>query len=236
MGFASLNIGYVGPNQGSEAGISGGTWSLSARSTVPFVTFAGQGGFQKTFSWGEIVEIPKNERVSVVNGSFHGGDIYLNSGADYDNRPARVTVPVHIVPIAFAETNYLTGEFPADVRMARRAYMVLDAYVFDEDNPNSGADGLIIGRIVDGSHQTFNEIDPQVFPGAGTGYVDSIQFPPLTDVGLIPLGQMAAYSDDTRPMALLTTAQVYLTPPARFIKSSSFGEDNEYNAYYVLEY
>ena len=224
MGQASFEIGYVAPNSSSQATLSGpGVFSLSSRSNVPFVALVGRSGFYKVFSWGEIVEIPHQEQCTVKNVSFHGGDIYINGGADYDTRPARISVPVPIIEQGEGAGLLYTGLFPADVRMARRAYMMVNAQTLLVNTTVN-----IVGKQFDGSHNTGNEIVSGV-GSPGSGYRELYELPSSVEIGPIPLGKRASYGDDSRPHALLTTAAVYFL--AIEVELSTDG-----NAYYTLEY
>lgn len=227
MGQSSFDLGYFGPNQSNGATLSGpGVFSLSSRSNVPFVSLVGRSGFHKVFSWGEIVEVPQHEQCTVKNASYHGGDIVINAGADYDTRPAAITVPVNIVlvDIQGEDDPLYSGEYPADVRLARRAYFMMDAYSGEEDTVQI----TIIGKRQDGSHNTFNQITFE----PGTGYQQEFDIPVTTEFGLVPLGKGSLLGDDSRPMALLTTARVFLSPTTAVFG----GEGGLFNAYYVMEY
>lgn len=228
---ATFDIGYVGPNQSSQATLSGpGVFSLSSRSNVPYVALIGRSGFQKVFSWGEIVEIPQHEQCTVKNASYHGGDIVINGGADYDTRPACITIPVPTlsVEIEGEADPFLSGEFPADVRMARKAYFVMDAHT----GLVNTVEAVVIGKRQDGSHNTFNQINFE----PGTGYQEQFLIPIHTDFGLIPLGKGSVYGGDPHPMALLTTARVFLSPIADIQGDPDPDNPNSFNAYYVVEY
>lgn len=237
MTVASFDIGFVNANQSSQATLSAGVYSLSARSNVPFVTLVGRSGFQKTFSWGEIVEVPHKEQCTVKNSSFHSGDIFINGGADYDTRPAAISVPVPVnLRLGLALGTCWTPDYPADVRMARRAYFSMNAFVEDEIDPGSIISATVLGKRVDGSHNTTNDTTlAAVEPG--TGYSSLYDLPHASALGLIPLGFSAMLGDDTRPHILLTTAQIYLLPVHAFHRGSSSGGDSEnFTAYYVMEY
>jgi len=223
---AAFEFGYIAPNQMGNQQLSSGTYSLSSRSNVPYVTLVGSGGNTKTFSWGEIVTIPDGEACSVKNSSFHGGDIFINAGCDDANRPARITVPVQMENQTFGETDIIRTSYPADVRMARRAYLVIDAVTQGLTAPEA----TIIGKRYDGSHNTDSQL-PNLLSEPGAGYENVLEFVVPEEIGPIPLGQGANYSDDTRPHALLTTAEVYLTPPDNFDFAGSVR-----NAYYIIEY
>jgi hypothetical protein len=235
--------------------ISEGKWSLSSLSNVPFVTLTGM-GFSKTFSWGELVEVPKGCDCQVVNASKHMGDIYLNAGWDYANRPARVTVPVPLVTIDLVtgvQTPYpsvippatiptpppapfaLSTMYPLDTRLARKAFLMM-VYEIDIDEAQ---EFLIIGQPNTTSMNTFNiaslfEGVPWVFPK--TGYVSSYRLEPLTRGVLIPLGFLADRAECCNiPHALLDFATVIWNIqfteggsklPVEFVPA----------AFYVLEY
>lgn len=233
MPQASFDFGYIPPNQSSQGTLSTGLYSLSSRSNVPYAALVGRSGYYKEFSWGEIVEVPKREQCTVKNASYHGGDVVINAGADYDTRPARITVPVPIVQAHFPEGGFIppsvlfwTGEFPADVRLARRAYITIN--ILTEDAPGMGLQVITLGKRFDGSHNTQNMTTGSFAPG--TGYYEETVLPPGSAWGLFPLGKGAAPGDDSRPMALLTTGQVYYFP---IDNATGILHDN---AYYIMEY
>jgi hypothetical protein len=226
MRKAAFEFGYMAPNQAGNQQLSTGTYCLSSRSNVPYVTLVGSGGNTKTFSWGEIITIPEGEACTVKNSSFHGGDIFINAGCDDANRPARITVPVTLEDQTFAETDIIRTTFPADVRMARRAYLIVDAVTQGLLPPQA----TVIGKRYDGSHNTGNQL-PNLLSEPGAGYEDVFEFVIPEVLGPIPLGKGANYSDDTRPHALLTTAEVYFDPPDNFRFAGSTR-----NAYYIIEY
>jgi hypothetical protein len=236
---ASYDIGYLGPNDESVYKLGAGMYSLSSRSNVPYVTLVGAGGFNKTFSWGEIVEVPLNQSCAVKNSSYHGGDIFINGGCDYDNAPARITVPCGVDTIELFERNFVYTPMPADCRRARRAYFHIDALnIGSEDQLYLNV--IAVGQRLDGSHFTDNEIRATsgLFPAntPGVGYQEShlVSFQEM--IGPIPLGQNASIGDDTRPHALLTIAQVYLTPPENIQYVHDLDAVPLRNCYYTLEY
>lgn len=222
---AGYDIGFVGANDFSNQQLASGVYSLSSRSNVPYVTLVGSGGFQKTFSWGEIVQVPEGESCQVKNSSFHAGDIYINAGCDYDVRPARITVPVPLVVDQNIAGNIGIGTlYPVDARMGRRAYFIGNL----EKNAVGTGNVLIMGQRFDGSHNTANELAP--IPGAG--YLEFQTIPLNTIVGPVPLGKRAQYgSNDSIPHALLTTARVL------FLVSAEWGFTFAIqDGYYVVEY
>lgn len=123
----SFFLPKINPLQVSELILPEGKYSLGADSTVPFVSFQGGGGSSKTFTWGELIEIPPGQTCKVKNESYMRGDIQINSGHDYCTRPARISVPFSIKEICSEpdepEEAEWGGEFPADTRLARRCYV-----------------------------------------------------------------------------------------------------------------
>jgi hypothetical protein len=220
----SFSLGFLGPNANSNQRLSAGIYAMSARSNVPFARLLGK-GIDKIFTWGETVEVPKGQLCTVVNASYHAGDLFINSGCDLDNKPARITVPARIIQYTTTgdfPTDVTTTSYPADVRTARRAYLYIGV-PFGLDIPLSGA---VVGKMKDGSHNTVNTLGP--FDEDGTGYHWNFDVPIMTDLGLIPLGNGSVVSDDTRPHVLLSSAQVY------FYDQSVI--DPTFPAYYVMEY
>jgi hypothetical protein len=228
---ASIDIGFVPPNEPAKQALSEGFYSLSSRSNVPYVSLTGASGFFKIFTWGEIVEIPCGQTCTVKNESFHGGDIYINCGIDNLNRPARITVPVpmQFTPDGGPDTGLFRPLYPADVRLARRAYFVMQLLTVD---PPANLFRMIIkGKRFDGSHNTPNALQVFLEPGAGYGY--ELEYPLSTAIGPVPLGYLSAAGDDSRPHTLLTTATV------EFANFSIQGESASLlgiPTYYTMEY
>jgi len=216
----TINCGYVEPNQSSAQQLSGGVYSLSARSNVPFVKLIGK-GMDKTFTWGDVVEVPKGQIATIVNASYHAGDLFINSGCDL-GKPSRITVPV---PCVLATSGLFNGnwvpDFPADVRTARRAYMAFDAETIDLSSV------IVIGTRLDGSHNTQDELVGSTL--TGSGYISITDYAAFTTLGLIPLGHLAMIGDVT-PHALLTTAYAVVPGDVELYIGSLP------NAYYVMEY
>jgi hypothetical protein len=209
--ITSFAGGYVQPNSPSNLVLSEGVYSLSSRSNLPYVTFSGAGGFQKTISWGEFAEIPCGETVTVQNASAHPGNLFINSGIDPFTLPARITVPSPI-ETSGAEFGDSQTKYLFDVRRAKRAYLVIGGVV--------GAQPMtvtVIGR-------TQNSLDTEnliLGPNVGAGYQQDHIINALTQIPPIPLGFKAVMGDDSRPMALLdsilVTFDVVLDPlPAAF--------------------
>ncbi len=220
----SFNFGFLQPNEPASGSLSTGIYSLSARSNVPFARLIGK-GIDKIFTWGETVEVPKGEICTVRNASFHAGDLFINSGCDLDNRPARITIPVPFTETTtFADSSWRTGSYPVDVRMARRAYLAIDASVDAEEDDFTL---YITGQRLDGSHNTQDQIVPLGVTGAG--YVESFTFIAGLPFGLIPLGKLSMIGDDTRPHTLLTIATIYIPETMVFPGTTP-------TAYYTVEY
>lgn len=215
LNTAVINAGYVGPNEDSSSKLGEGTYSLNKRSNVPFVSLVGSAGYKKTISWGELVEVPCGQLVTVHNSSYHGGDIYINKGPDICNRPSRITVPVPLQVIyttPFDEEGrrlaVYGGLYPCDTRAAKRAYACIDANVLP--GVAAGLTFFIRGRRLDGSMNCANVLATMAQPfGPGVGFMSAILFPPNTQLSYIPLGQGAIATDDTRPHTLLDAGDVF---------------------------
>ena len=237
--------------------ISEGKWSLSSLSNVPFVTLTGM-GFSKTFSWGELVEVPKGCDCQVVNASKHMGDIYLNAGWDYANRPARVTVPTPLMVINLTTgvlTPYpvvvppatiptppvapfgLTTQYPVDTRLAKRAFLTM---LYTTPAVITGEQAfIIVGQPNTTSQNTFNIAGlaegipwlPKV------GYFSTYTLPALTAGVQIPLGFMANIAECcSNPHTLMDFAQVYWIIETTEGGPSPLPVNFLPTAFYVLEY
>lgn len=228
----SFALGFILPNQVSSQRLSTGVYSLSSRSNIPYARLLGK-GIDKVFSWGEIVEVPSGQICSVYNASYHAGDLFINGGCDTDNKPARITVPVPFDDGAsriIAGKQYFVPTYPADVRMARRAYLCIDAKV--KNLPVGGTTSiLVIGIRIDGSHNTENEIQATAVNETGSGYLNGIVVPWATALNNVPLGHCTTLGDDTRPHTLLTTAEPLIENTA-----VPNGGTANLNAYYTMEY
>ena len=242
----------VEPRKATKQNVPEGFWSLSSLSTVPYVRFTGPGGFQKEFSWGEIVEVPKGCEATLENASYHVGDIVLNGGRDYSTCPARITVPVFLrelflsgnipkltpLPPGFPDPSdfpiAIAPSWPVDVRRARRAYLAID---WRTDNKPDGetiipAEDLtfdIYGFAEQRSHDTGNSV-PIPSGRPGVGYSSHCVMVAGTEFGIIPLGYSACNGDCCEAMALLDYADFIVKIDADFLV--------EFNpsAYYILEY
>ena len=210
----TFGTGFALPGQPTSLRLSAGRYSLSSRSNVPYVRFAGSKGFSKTISWGEWAEIDCDQLVTVENASAHGGDIYINSGVDPDPLPSRITVPIQYGPA----TEFDPGSIGwLDTRRAKRAYFVMRY---------SGTQATLfrIYGVTTGTHRTENQI---VAPGEqGPGYIQdhtvlgNIAWPP------IPLGYNTLLGDDSRPHTLLDKVRITVFG----------GPSAPTAAYYILEY
>lgn len=225
----SYTLGFLLPNQVSQQRLSTGVYSLSARSNIPFARLIGK-GVDKTFTWGETVEVPPGMLCTIANASSHAGDLFINSGCDLDNRPARITVPVPYNMTAFdpgiGGNLFIAPYYPADVRCARRAYLCPSIRVGGINT----VEAIVFGTRTDGSLNTISVI--QGLTGSpGTGYVTLRLYPLSTMINIIPLGHQVLDGDDTRPHTLLSNAFVWL-------QNTYIGQNvaNEFGAYYVMEY
>ena len=205
---ATIEVGFAEPRATTQTLLSEGVYSLAARSNVPFVTLVGSAGFRKTFTWGEIAEVPRGQMVTVRNASYHAGDIVINRGADYDNRPARITVPVEleVIDVPLEEGSGYRTKFPVDARMARRAFLCVDASVLE----TAAYDVLFYrrGRRLDGSMKTTNLVALYDFNGvfeamSGTGYLDYGSLGKGDSLSRLPLGKGSIPGDNASPHFLL---------------------------------
>lgn len=211
----SFAVTGVDPGPGPERGdtglrLPGGKtrpfhYSLSTRSTVPYVQFLGSGNSQKVFGWNELIEVPPGEMVSVFNASAHGGDIVINAGADQTTAPARVTIPVPVIDNA--AQGFWEAEWPVDTRRARRAF------VAGIRNPQDGVTDILVGA----THQANGSFlhNPDAVSGGGEGSISQVisqqRVDPDTQPSLVPLGINAGYGDDL-PHALLDQVSLIVSP------------------------
>lgn len=235
MTLAGFDLGFFEPNAISQKKLSAGRYTLSSQSNVPYVVFIGASGYTKRFSWGEVVEVPKDQMVTVRNDSYHAGDIIINQGCDYFNRPARITVPVPMDLVTIIDggvpETFWQPRYPADVRLARRAYFVGNW----ASNALDPSFMTIVGKAFDRSHNTGNELS-NLERGAGYQKFDTI--PAGFAPGPIAMGAQTTFSgvyigDDSRPHCLLTIAQIYLSDN---IQIQNLVNPDVFNAYWVMEY
>lgn len=206
-----IEAGYIEPNTVSNTQLGPGFYSLNKRSNVPFVGLIGSAGYRKTISWGEIAEVPEGQLVRISNASYHGGDIFINKGTDYCNRPSRISVPVpfKVVQADIGESTFdvLNMKYPCDTRSAKRAYLNVDAFVAQL----TGLQVFIRGRRLNGSMNTLNSLQMFAMPfGPGVGFLGVLQVPVNTNLTYIPLGQGALMGDDTRPHMLLDAGDMFI--------------------------
>lgn len=230
--FSTLRMGYRAP--GEVAGQVGpGVYYLSPLANVPFVTFVGAEGYEKTISWGESFKTPPNTGlVRVKNGSYHSGEIVLGTGeqASYP-MPARITVPVlpsSIDGSAVYPPNPGNPPFSAvvytarlDTRRARRAYLMGDAKTLTD------AIGIqVVGQAI----ERFTLAPATAsFPG----YSNTMTVLANTEFRRVPLGYGADMSENNNePHALLDV----VTRVAFGTVSSATIQPLNIWAFYVLEY
>lgn len=214
--FKALN---VAPNAPTNLKLSGGRtipyiYSLGVNSTVPYIRLVGGSTSQKLFSWNEQIVVPPGELVTVSNGSYHPGDIFLQSGADPAAIPARVTVPV---PMVVGAGLVITPAFVLDVRRARRAFV---------GGFNANAANLtmfIFGEARERSHG-INPVTSDLGLPTAT-YTDSYTIPASTAPGLIPLGDNAQPGDAVHDLLDVASFQ-YGAPD----------QTNSGALHYILEY
>ena len=187
----------VSPGETTTVRLSGGKYCLGTESTVPFVSLSGGGMAQKIISWGEMVEVPADQMITIKNESFHQGDIAINSGWDYATRPGKVTVPVPLIDAATgaqlvqnllpATPFTIVPNFPVDTRIAKRAWLVPQITTDADDLTLIG-----FGRQIKHS-----------FPASAflNGYTNFPNLPSFTAILPIPLG--ASFGTNSNlPMAL----------------------------------
>lgn len=232
--YGTVRATNVPPLAPTDQQVSAGFWSLSTLSTVPYCRLTGPGGFQKEFSWNEIVEVPKGAAAFIENASAHQGDIVLNGGTDYGALPARVTVPF---PLVDATTNIpitvvpvvpttLRPAWRCDTRRARRAYAVIGL-----TTGNLGNGFLVRGFAKTRSHRTVNSMDAA---SSGLGFSTGYIFPAATQVSVLPLGHQTLNGlPPGQPHALLDAGEFeFLFTPG----APNNDVLTTLSTYYVLEY
>lgn len=225
--YSSFSAYAVAPERVTDLKLSGGktipyVYSLAVASSVPYVRLIGSSVGQKLFSWNEKIVVPPGEMVTVANASFHRGDIVIQSGWDPGAKPQRVTVPLDWQSVA-AVGILPAGSmpvFPADTRRCRRAYVT-----GFQATTNTPLTFYAIGIAKERSH-------PNSGPGSmteadlGSQYRSIINFPINTDLGLVPLGDLASPNDSIHTLLDATTFLV--SDPALQTQNGSL--------YYVIEY
>jgi hypothetical protein len=198
---------YVQPGQEAKnMRLSGGVtepyyYSLSSRSTVPYVEISGGTKSNKLLSWGEVIMVPPGEMLTVKNASYHQGDIAINSGQDWVEAPTRVTVPVPLNLTVVGLSLFIKTAFPVDCRRAKRAYATIDILL--------GA--LTPIAVVNKWRESSFNTTVAGYGGAPANpiFAEIVTIPAFTKFGLFPLGKMAA--DTITPMTLGDTAEFSYT-------------------------
>lgn len=219
--FGTFRIGFVQRQTTSTYQLGPGFYSLSSLATVPYVAFKGNQGREKTFSWGEVVEVPKGMLVTVKNASFHDGDIVINGGRDFGVVPTRLTVPVPVTIVVVEGNFVMTPDFPLDVRRARRAWVVVDAITGNVEGSFTK-----IGAKQQGSHDTaVSQVDGAP-TSSGYGTIEALAANSVLDY--LALGART-FGDEDRPMVLLDEATFTLS-----IDQATSILENQ--VYYVMDY
>lgn len=167
-----------------------GWYYLGADATVPFVTLIGGDSSQKTFTWGELIQVPEGQMVTVRNESYMKGDIQINSGMDYASKPDRISTLIDVTPNVFStDINGNTvitfsSIYPIDTRLCRKAYIVFTGNQTGDSSIN------IDFTYLNKKHSSTFQI-----PGI------NLIIPPFTIPGVVPLG-MWANTYPLAPMAL----------------------------------
>lgn len=202
-------------------------YSLSSRSTVPYVTISGGTKSNKLLSWGEIIMVPPGEMLSVKNSSYHQGDIAINSGRDYVEIPTRVTVPVPLGVVAGPGPGEVTrfATYPVDCRRAKRAYATIATLISSPGLVN------ILGVWRESSFNTSYDIALDTGPSLPQ-YIEQVTIPAFTKFGLFPLGKRAP--DTITPMTLGDTAQFSFSYILADLIADPTNKIDE--AFYTLEY
>lgn len=246
--YSQIRATNTRPREKTDTSLPSGRWCLSTLSSVPYVRLTGPGGFQKEFSWGEVIEVPEGTDGVLENTSFHVGDIVLNGGHDWAAVPARITVPVLLgtlnaqgrfvqlpegfpgapLPLVFPVT--VVPSWGVDTRRARRAFLALEWETADlgDDPPVIAEDltFLIRGYAEQRSHGTVDSI----VAVPGIGYETEYVAPAGTRFGIIPLGYSASNGLGGEPHALLDFCKFEVLINANFFNIF------KQTAYYIVEY
>jgi len=194
-------------------------YSLGINSTVPYVKLVGSSMGQKLFSWTEQIIVPPGEMVTIANGSYHPGDIWIQSGADPSALPARVTVPVGLTQTEVGKGIFQNvPKFNLDTRRARRAFV--------QGIPDNS---LAVEFTAQGiSRLRSHFVQPAIPAELRTPtFVSTVTVPPGTP-GLLALGKDARPGDGVH--ALLDEASFLWADQISFPVGTSGA------VYYVLEY
>lgn len=219
--FTALNVAR---DRETPIKLSGGktipfVYSLGINSTVPYVKLIGSSMGQKLFSWTEQIIVPAGEMVTVANGSYHPGDIWIQSGADPSALPARVTLAVGLIQTEVGKAQFQNvPTYKLDTRRARRAFV--QGFPDNSNAVDFTAQGISRLR----SH--FVLPSPPIEVRTPT-FLSTISVPP-GNPGLLALGKDARPGDGVH--ALLDEAGFLWDAAVNFPDGTSGA------VYYVLEY
>lgn len=205
--YATFTAFNVPANQPTTIRLSGGksipfVFQLGVNSTIPYVRLLGSSGGQKLFSWTEKIIVPPGEMVTVTNGSYHPGDIWIQSGWDPAVIPARVTVPVALINLTNPPGDTARSAFALDTRRARRAFVGGFGATADPA-------GLIMNISIQARGRSHVSTPLPTEGGPPPIYSTTVNTPVATVPGNIPLGINAHPSDTVHD--LLDTAEFFAT-------------------------
>ncbi len=215
-------------------------FSLGNQSTIPFIQLQGSGLTQKVFTWGETIEVFPGEQVQVQSASYMAGDIQIQSGRDFCNRPARITTPIQVTPNFAdgipADLAFITPVYPCDTRQAKRAYFGLQLTTGDNtlgQLPQVGIMGFNQQHSFPGNLDSAFTIGvPEILIPTGKKYLYSLSLASFTLYTLIPFGFNAQYQRSDEPMVLLDYATFIIQMLDQAATTSSIASI----FFYVLEY
>lgn len=210
----------VAPLQLSQLKLTGGQkepyyYSLGADSTVPFISLSGGGANQKIISWGEIIKVEPRQTVTVKSESYMMGDIQINSGTDYCTRPAKISNIVEtyqetIQILGPPDLTFIVSSFPADVRMARKAYVKYNIETLDNE-----LGVIILGKSNKHSFPGSMVLNPfiqQIFGNLTAAYSTLHTIVPFSVDDTAGLGYAINGTDLHLPMALIDQAYFAIGP------------------------
>lgn len=224
----------VEPDAVSTINLSGGRtipyyFSLGINSTVPFVQLESGGGAKKEFSWGETVEVPPGQLLTVRNVSYMSGDIQIQSGKDYAPTPTRIQKYITLGDPTFNETpgiGFLRSTMFVDLRRARRAFLAFST------NPSGVIDlaDPVLLSVAHYNKQHSTESPDFYFDNAI--FVTSYTIPPFTAPGILPIGYMMAHMDPNScvPQVLGDYVTLFIQYPTATLLPA------ELRPYIVMEY
>lgn len=146
VGFMQPYMLAATPGPKSGYALGPGIYSLGTRANVPFVRVV-CGGFDKTISWGELVEIPSGDRGVLVNASYHAGNVWLNKGEEAGAMPSRISFATQIIPVnpALPLGVVRTRDF-VDCRRARQVWLIGRFNTILENASYSVIGEYVVGR------------------------------------------------------------------------------------------